>query len=150
VFVGEFERAIDGNGRVVLPANFRDKLGGEIFLRLDPRGSLTITTPEQYEQEAATLHAKVGAGEAPLEALEALGASTSLISIDKHGRITLDDKALAHSNIRPGRNVMFVGTVYGFAMWRPSRYATIAAERDEVVPTRIWENEDDDDENDDE
>lgn len=144
MFVGEFERAIDANGRVVLPAPFRDKLGGEIFLRLDPRGSLAITTPEQYEQEAATLHAKVNAGEEPLEALEALGASTSLISIDKHGRITLDDKALAHSNIRPGRAVVFMGTVYGFSMWRPSRYATIAAERGEVVPTRIWENEDDD------
>jgi MraZ protein len=144
VFVGEFERAIDGNGRVVLPATFRDKLGGEIYLRLDPRGSLAVTTPEQYEQEAAILRAKVDAGEAPLEALEALGASTSLISIDKHGRITLDDKVLAHSNIRPGRNVMFVGTVYGFSMWRPSRYGTIAAERGEVVPARIWENEDDD------
>ena len=145
MFVGEFERAIDGNGRVVLPATFRDKLGGEIFLRLDPRGSLAITTPERYEQEAATLQTKVDAGEAPFEALEALGASTSLISIDKHGRITLDDKALAHSNIRPGRNVMFAGRLYGFSMWRPSRYATIAAERGEVVPVRTWENEDDED-----
>jgi MraZ protein len=144
VFVGEFERAIDGNGRVVLPASFRDKLGGEIFLRLDPRGSLSITTPEQYEQEAATLRAKVDAGEAPFEALEALGAATSLISIDKHGRVTLDDKALAHSNIRPGRNVMFAGTLYGFSIWRPSRYATITAERGEVVPVRDWGNESDD------
>lgn len=145
VFVGEFERSIDGNGRVALPASFRDKLGNEILLRLDPRGSLAITTPERYAEEAAALQARIDAGTAPFEALEALGASTSLVTIDKHGRITLDDRARAHANIRPGGNVAFVGTVYGFSIWRPSRYATIKAERDVVVPVRVWDDEDDDD-----
>lgn len=145
MFVGEFERSIDGNGRVALPASFREKLANEILLRLDPRGSLAITTPERYEQEAAALQTKIDAGLEPFEAIEALGASTSLISVDKHGRITLDDRARAHANIRPGANVAFVGTVYGFSIWRPSRYATIKAERDVVVPTRVWDDEDDED-----
>lgn len=143
MFVGEFARSIDANGRVALPAAFRDQLDGECYLRLDPRGALAVTPASRYEQEAEALARRVDAGEADPEEFERLGATTTLVPVDKHGRVTLDVKALAHAGIRPGGDVMFVGAVYGFAVWRPSRYATVSAERAIAAPARVWDDEED-------
>lgn len=143
MFVGEFERSIDANGRVALPATFREQLGGDCYLRLDPRGALAVTTGQRYEQEAESLARRIEAGDADPEAFEMLGAATTKVAIDKHGRVTLDAKALRHAGIRPGSDVMFVGAVYGFAVWRPSRYATVHAERATAAPARQWDDEDD-------
>lgn len=143
MFVGEFARSIDANGRVALPAKFGEKLDGECYLRLDPRGALAVTSAERYQQEAETLSRRIEAGEADPDELEVLGATTTLVSIDKHGRVTLDAKALAHAGIRPGSEVMFVGSVFGFRIWRPSRFATVSAERATAAPARVWEDEDD-------
>lgn len=142
MFVGEYERSIDANGRVALPSTFRDELEGECYLRRDPRGSLTIHPPARYLKEAEDLATKVLAGEADPEALDVLGAATTKVAIDKHGRVTLDERSLQHAGIRPGTNVLFAGTVFGFAVWRPSRYGTVQAERDTAAPGRVWEDDD--------
>lgn len=142
MFVGEFERSIDANGRVALPAPFRDDLDGECYLRRNPQGSLTILPPTQYQEEAQALVAAIRAGEQPAHALDRLGAATLKVSIDKQGRVTLDERALAHAGIRPGANVMFVGNVFSFSIWRPSRYATVCLEIDDAEPARVWEDED--------
>lgn len=143
MFVGEYQRSIDANGRVALPATFREELEGECYLRRNPQGSLTIIPPAEYRAEAESLQARIRAGEAPAHAVDRLGASTTKVSIDKQGRVTLDDRALAHAGIKPGTEVTFVGNVFSFSIWRPSRYATISTEIDDAEPARVWDDEED-------
>jgi DNA-binding transcriptional regulator/RsmH inhibitor MraZ len=143
VFVGVFEHRIDGNGRVSLPASFRSELDGECYLRHHPDGHLIVIPSSRYREEAEALLARIRAGEATDAELARLGESSLRVAIDKQGRITLDDKAMAHAGIRPGASVTFAGHVFWFSVWRPSRHATVHAEREQAAPGRVWADEDD-------
>jgi len=144
VFVGEFVRSIDANGRVALPATFLHSLDGECYLRRHPQGSLSVRTSTEYRAEADALRGRIRAGELPDHALDALGAATTRVAIDKQGRVTLDAEALEHAAIRPGADVTFVGNVFAFSIWRSSRYRTVKAEIADAEPARAWNDEDDD------
>jgi MraZ protein len=141
VFVGEYDRSVDGTGRLALPADFRDDLGAKCYLRCHPDGFVSITTIVQFEIEAAQLEERVKAGEAPLSALRVFGVSSSVAAIDKQGRITLDEELRAHAGIAPGGQAVIAGAVNKLEVWRPSRYQTIRGEDTVVEPARVWVDE---------
>jgi MraZ protein len=144
VFVGEYDRSVDGNGRLALPSAFRDLLGDKCYLRCDPDGFVSITTMEHFEREAGELTERVRQGEQPRSALRAFGVQSSVVSIDKQGRITLDEESRRHAGIKPGGQAVIAGAVTSLEVWRPSRYARISSEHDVVQPPRVWVDEDDD------
>ncbi len=143
MFVGEFDRSVDGTGRLALPADFRDELGGKCYLRCHPDGFVSITTNTEHEIEAAELKQRVRSGEAPESAMRAFGVNSSVASIDKQGRITLDEQIRRHAGITPGGQAVIAGAVTQLQVWRPSRYRTIRSEDGVVQPTRVWQDEDD-------
>lgn len=142
MFVGEFVHQVDANGRVTLPATFRDLLSGECYLRRDPDGYLLFLPPPAYEAEIADIQAKIRTGERPPSAMRAYTSKTRKISIDKNGRFTLDEEARAHAGLKPGAQATFVGEGYTFSVWRPSRWAVLDAEDAEATPARVWEDDD--------
>jgi len=129
VFVGVFEHKTDANGRVALPAAFRDVLGGECYLRRHPDGSLKVLDGPTYREEAQSLRARMQAGEVDPDELAELGESTVRVAIDKNGRVTLDADSLAHAGIEPGGNVTFAGNVFWIAIWNPAQHAAHTAAR---------------------
>ncbi len=141
MFVGEYDRSVDGTGRLALPADFRDDLGAKCYLRCHPDGFVSITTITQFEIEAAQLEERVKDGEAPHSALRAFGVSSSVASIDKQGRITLDEESRTHAGIAPGGQAVIAGAVNKLEVWRPSRYQTIRGEDTVVEPARVWVDE---------
>lgn len=144
MFVGEYDRSVDGTGRLALPADFRDDLGAKCYLRCHPDGYVSITTIAQFEIEAAQLEERVNAGEAPPSALRAFGVSSSVASIDKQGRITLDEESRKHAGITSGGQAVIAGAVNKLEVWRPTRYHTIRAEDIVVEPARVWADEEGD------
>lgn len=148
VFVGEYDRSVDGNGRLVLPASFRDELGTRCYVTADPRGFVSITTEATFEAKARQLAEAVHAGEQPDSALRSFGVNSSVVAVDKQGRITLDEEARAHAGIRTGAQATLAGAIETLQVWRPSRYAAIRREDGVEQPARVWI--DDDDEDDDE
>jgi DNA-binding transcriptional regulator/RsmH inhibitor MraZ len=143
VFVGVFEHRIDANGRVGLPATFRDELPGECYLRRHPEGYLTIVPPDRYQEEGEALLAKIRAGEATEADLRELGAESLKVAVDKQGRITLDEASRRHAGIRAGSEVTFSGDLFWFSIWRPSRFAVLRSEAPDTGHARQWEDEDD-------
>jgi len=141
VFVGEYDRSVDGNGRLALPSTFRDELGDRCYVTTDPGGFVAITTVDNFESEAATLLEEVRNGAAPESALRNFGVNSSIAAIDKQGRITLDEQTRKHAGIRPGSQAMLAGAINKLEVWRPSRYATIRGEDAVVQPSRIWSDE---------
>lgn len=129
MFVGVFEHKTDANGRVALPASFRDALGSECFLRRHPDGSLKVLDGATYREEAQSLRARVQAGEVDEDELAELGESTTRVAIDKNGRVTLDADALGHAGIEPGGMLTFAGNVFWIAIWSPDGHAAQAAAR---------------------
>ena len=141
MFVGEYDRSVDGNGRLALPADFRDDLGAKCYLRSHPDGYVSITTIAQFEAEAALLEARVQAGDAPESALRAFGVSSSVAAIDKQGRITLDEELRLHAGIPVGSQVVIAGALSTLQIWRPSRYRTIRGEDGDTQPPRRWDDD---------
>ena len=139
MFVGEFDRSVDNAGRVALPAEFREQLGAGCYLTADPNGFVALTTAADFERKGAELLEKVSRGEVTVAALRKFSKSSNLVSVDKQGRITLDDALRQHAGIRPGEQAKLVGMLDKLEIWRPSRFETISSEDDEAEPNRVWD-----------
>jgi len=142
VFVGEYDRSVDGNGRLALPAEFRDDLGAKCYLRSHPDGFVSITSIAQFDTEVAQLEELIRLGEAPASALRAFGVSSSVAAIDKQGRITIDEESRRHAGIGSGSQAVIAGSLTRLEVWRPSRYDTIRREDGAVQRARVWDDED--------
>jgi MraZ protein len=143
MFVGEFDRSVDGAGRLALPADFRDDLGSKCYVTCDPEGFVKITTEENFRGEAEHLREQVRSGSRPASALRAFGTRTQIASIDKQGRITLDDATRRHAGLRS--QAVIAGAIDHLEIWRPSRLVQMRSEHEVVAPSRTWIDEDDDD-----
>lgn len=143
MFVGEYDRSVDGNGRVALPSAFRDELGDRCYVTTDPGGFVAITTVDNFESDAATLLDEVRNGLLPESALRNFGVNSSIVAIDKQGRITLDEATRDHAGIRPGAQAILAGALSKLEVWRPSRYGTVRGEDAVIQPPRVWADEDD-------
>lgn len=138
MFVGEYDRSVDGAGRLALPADFRQELGARCYLRCHPDGCVSITSNAEFEAEVAQLRERVRSGAVPEAAMREFGVSSSVASIDKQGRITLDEQLRRHAGITPGGQATIAGAVTQLQVWRPSRYRTVRTEDGVVQPTRTW------------
>ena len=142
MFVGEYDRSVDGNGRLALPADFRDDLGAKCYLRNHPDGFVSVTSMSQFDKEVGLLEEQVRLGDVPSSALRAFGVSSSVAAIDKQGRITIDEESRRHAGIRSGAQAIIAGALTRLEIWRPSRYHTIRSEDGVEQPGRIWNDED--------
>ncbi len=142
MFVGEYDRSVDGNGRVALPADFRDALGAKCYVTCDPEGFVKITTEANFQSDADHLKEQVRAGMQPASALRAFGVKSSVAAIDKQGRITLDEASRRHAGLASGGQAVIAGAIDNLEVWRPSRYRQVRGEDDVVQPSRIWQDED--------
>lgn len=143
VFVGEYDRSVDGNGRLALPADFRELLGTRCYVTCDPVGFVKITTESNFEAAAERLKELIRAGERPASSLRDFGVASSVASIDKQGRITLDEATRQHAGLGSGGQAVIAGAIDDLEVWRPSRYRRIRGEDRVVQPARIWNDEDD-------
>lgn len=142
MFVGEFDRSVDGAGRLALPADFRDDLGNKCYVTCDPDGFVKITTEANFRSEADFLREQVRTGAQPASALRAFGTQTQIASIDKQGRITLDEATRRHAGLR--NQAVIAGAIDHLEIWRPSRFERVRSEHEVVAPSRVWTDEDDD------
>jgi MraZ protein len=142
VFVGEFERSVDGAGRLALPADFRDDLGSKCYVTCHPDGFVKITTEDNFRAEADFLREQVRAGSEPASSLRAFGTRTQIASVDKQGRITLDEPTRRHAGLK--NQAVIAGAIDHLEIWRPSRYGRVSGEHAVVAPPRIWNDEDGD------
>ena len=138
MFVGEFDRSVDGNGRVTLPAEFRDKLGSNCYLTGHPKGFVSVSTVEDFERKAAEMLDKAARGEVSEAAVRKMGRNSSIVAIDKSSRITLDEATRQRAGIEPSSQVILVGALDRLEIWRPSRFDTVTDEDDVTEPDRVW------------
>ena len=142
MFVGEYDRSVDGNGRLALPSTFRDDLGERCYVTRHGDGYLAVTSVDAFTQKAQQVLERVRDGELPESATRTFGVNSSLLAIDKQGRITLDDESRRHAGLASGGQVVIAGALDCLQIWRPSRFATVRSEDGVVQPARIWPEED--------
>jgi MraZ protein len=141
VFVGEYERSVDGNGRLALPSTFRDDLGERCYVTRDPQGFLAVRSEAEFNAAAAEVIERVRLRELPRSATRSYAVQSSLLAIDKQGRITLDDESRRHAGIASGGTVMIAGDLTNLQIWRKSRFLVIRDEDGDEQPARSWNDE---------
>lgn len=141
MFVGVYDRSMDDNGRLGLPAPFRGELGDRCYATLDPQGCITVRTAETFESEAAEIIEAVKNGGATPGQRRSLATNTITVAIDKQGRITLEEKARDFAGLSSGSQATIVGNLSTFEIWRPSRYETVAGEDLVATTPRHWGDE---------
>ena len=138
MFVGEYDRSVDGNGRLALPSTFRDDLGERCYVTRHALGCLAVTSVEDFRVAAQRVLDQVLVGDKPESAARDFGVSSSLMAIDKQGRITLDEESRRHAGLRSGGQVVIAGALDCLQIWRPSRYRTMRGEDVVTQPGRVW------------
>lgn len=139
MFVGVYERSIDDNGRLALPSPFRGELGDRCYATLDPQGCITIRTVSTFETEAAELIDAQKQGRITPAQRRSMATGTLAVSIDKQGRITLEEKAREFAGLAPASQAMIVGNLNTLEIWRPSRFEVVSAEDVVESAPRRWE-----------
>ena len=142
MFVGEYDRSVDGNGRLALPSAFRDALGDRCYVTRAPEGCLAVMSVDEFTAGAQRVLDEIHNGERPASAARDHAVNSTLLAIDKQGRITLDDDSRRHAGLNSGGQVMIAGALNCLEIWRPSRYSTVRVEDGVNQPGRVWKDED--------
>ena len=141
MFVGVHDRQLDDKGRLALPAAFRGELGDKCYVSLDDEGCVTIREATEFEAHARELLDAEKRGDLSRSRRRAIATTSTLVAIDKQGRITLDDKVRTHAGLQPGAAVKVAGTFDAIEVWRPSRFDAIEHEGQVEQPARRWDDE---------
>ena len=141
MFVGVHDRQLDDKGRLALPASFRGELGERCYLSLGDDGCVTIREASEFEAHARELIEAEKRGTLTRTRRRAIAVTSTLVSIDKQGRITLEEKVRQHAGLQLNAAVKVAGTFDAIEVWRPSRFEAIAGEAEVEQPARVWDDE---------
>ena len=134
MFVGTFEHALDGKGRVVLPASFRAELAHRGFLsQLDE--CLGLWTEAGFTEVANRLTQKIREGGAPQEARRAFAANAHEVSPDSQGRITIPQRLREFARLE--RDVVVIGAIDRIEIWSAERWRAVSQRADESLTQAV-------------
>ena len=128
-FSAEKSAKIDEKGRVVLPADYKNELGGRIpggqlAIELDPyEKCLNIYPIEIWEQRLATLKSKLNRNNRQQSRLlDMIYRSFKIVSVPESCRVNLPNNFMSKVNIT--KDVMFVGQGDRIRLWDAEQYET--------------------------
>ncbi|HUQ39937.1 MAG TPA: division/cell wall cluster transcriptional repressor MraZ [Acidimicrobiales bacterium] len=124
-FVGEYRHTLDAKGRVILPADFRARLGGGGYVTKLQDGCLAVFAPEEFLRQAAEIRAMAKGGQNHRNVARALAAASSPVQPDSQGRIAISQTLRDYAGLT--KDVVVVGVFNHIELWDPSRWAAVDA-----------------------
>jgi MraZ protein len=127
MFLSTWEVRLDSKNRVTVPQKIREPRteGGRdvsnFYLTLGSEGCIFVYTEEGWERLVASLGANQPIGNQALRKLQRLvGGSTTPVTCDSAGRITLSAALREHAGLK--RDVIWVGAVGRGEIWDSERW----------------------------
>ena len=127
MFVGVHERQLDDKGRLALPSAFRTVLGDSCYLVIGEERCIDVMPRDAFEEMASELMRQARNKEISLNRQRALAHSAALVSLDKQGRVTLDEKMRTYARLSPSSRVVVSGNFDRAEVWSAELYEQIAA-----------------------
>lgn len=126
MFLGEFQHLIDGKGRVILPAKFREELADGLVITNGLEDCLFVYTPAEW----AKLEDKIR--EMPLTNQNARAFTRKFFSgaakgtPDKQGRVSLPQNLRDYASLT--KDVVVIGVGARAEIWDKEKWAKYSAE----------------------
>jgi MraZ protein len=133
LFVGTHERQLDDKGRLALPAPFRALLGEHCYLAKGLDKCIDVIPAETFERDAHEAMEAVRRGEATRSSQRALAGSAALVTLDRQGRVKIDDALLQYAEIPVEHPVLVTGNFDRFEIWQPERRRRIDTAGDDEL-----------------
>ena len=127
MWLGESTHSLDDKGRLALPSAFRGLLGDSCYLVIGAERCIDVMPREAFEEMANELMRQARAEQITLGRQRALAHSAALVSVDKQGRVTLDEKMRSYARLTPSSKVMVCGNFDRAEVWSAELYEHIAA-----------------------
>jgi MraZ protein len=126
MFFGLHERQLDDKGRVALPAAYRDDLGDRCVLVFGDSRCIEVHAADAFEARAAELRDDVKRGAATMARQRALAHSATLVTVDRQGRITIDERLRDFARIPLSSKVIVTGNIECVELWNDGVYREVA------------------------
>ena len=129
--VCSFEHSLDGKGRVIIPASFREALGENFTITINPtRTAVAIYPKEMWDGQLERLSHINPMDKIGLQYERYLmSVSFSGNSMDAQGRVLIPAKLRAKIGLT--RDIVFVGLNHYIEIWDAEVYARMEAQTEE-------------------
>jgi MraZ protein len=139
VFTGEYRHAVDGKGRIAVPARFRPRLDGGAYvarwidgcLGLFPRAAFDALAERVADRPVTDANARAFA--------RLIFSGAFEVELDGQGRILVPAALREWAGI--GTEALVVGAVERMELWAPERWATYrtaqSADEPEIFAARL-------------
>ena len=127
-FSGSFDHSLDGKGRVIIPASFREALGDDFTITINPnKTAVAIYPKEVWDRQLERLSHINPMDRVGLQyARYLMSVSFSGNSMDAQGRVLIPVKLRAKIGLT--RDIVFVGLNQTIEIWDAETYYKVEAE----------------------
>lgn len=129
LYYGQFPRGLDDSRRVMFPSEWRSSLGKMEFTvirwPIAMEDYLLVLPPERWAALLDNLKKQSLSNEKVAALERVIGSTSSLLTLDKVGRIRLSEELTKPVGI--DREVLFVGRVDKFEIWHPAKCAKVSS-----------------------
>lgn len=113
-FTGTYYHSLDAKNRIFIPAGFREDLGEKFYAYRTPDGCITLYNNERWTE--LTDEVKISSKtKAERTRKRTFMRKVYEMSMDKQGRITLNDDLLRHAALK--KDVAIVGMINCVEIW---------------------------------
>ena len=127
-FSGSFDHSLDGKGRVIIPASFREALGEDFTITINPNKTAVAIYPKEMWDAQLDRFSRIN----PMDRVGmqyqryVMSVSFSGNSMDAQGRVLIPAKL--RSKIGLMRDIVFVGLNRYIEIWDAEAYAAYEAQ----------------------
>ena len=120
MFMGEYNHTIDGKGRVIVPAKFRDALGDGFVVTKGLDGCLFVYPPDAWQAFEEKLQSLPLTNKNSRQFARFFLAGAASCEVDKQGRILLPQVLREFAGLE--KEVVFIGMGKRAEIWDKARW----------------------------
>ena len=115
MFVGKYQNSIDSKSRLIIPAKFREELGGRCVVAQSLDKCLTISTLAEWEKCLEELKALPRSNPEARMIRRYFNQSAATCDVDKQGRVTIPQELKDYAGIT--KELVTIGNIDNIEVW---------------------------------
>ena len=120
MFVGKYQNSIDSKSRLIIPAKFREELGGRCVIAQSLDKGLTISTEAEWENFLQELKALPRSNAEARMIRRYFNQSAAKCDVDKQGRVTIPQELKDYAGIT--KDLVTIGNIDNIEVWSKENF----------------------------